>query len=852
MGLGQSSEELASPPSSKEPDLNPAQSKTAESSIQQHQETRRDYVLEKNYDPTTQERKWREFWLQKDIYRFDPNDNTRKTFSIDTPPPYPSGDFHVGNALNWSYIDFVARYKRMNGFNVHFPQGWDCHGLPTEVRVEQTFKIRKNDLPPEQFVEMCRKLTGEYIAKMKQSMNLLGVSSDWALEYKTMDPSYYKLTQLSFLRLYESGHLYRGEHPVNWCPRDETAIAEAEVVYQERKGTLHFMKFGTGDEEIEIASTRPELLAACVGIAVHPKDDRFQTMVGRMITVPIFGQKARVISDEEVDPSYGSGAVMICTFGDKTDVKWQKKYRLPIIKALTENGKLSVEDSRFKGLKTEEARKKVVAELENKGLLNKTETIHQSIGTCWRCQTPVEIIARPQWFMKTQEMTQRVIDWANKLDWIPTFSKQRLIDWANSLDWDWVISRQRIFATPIPVWYCTKCDATVLPSEKQLPVDPRKEGSPTTLCPKCGGHEFQGEKDVLDTWMDSSITAAVHAGWPSESDLFDRLFPADLQPNGLDIVRTWDYYLMVRSLALFGKPPYRALLINGMVKGTDGRMMHKSYGNYVTSDEAIQKVGADAFRQWAASGGSTGYDMPFRWNELEYGKKFQTKLWNVARFIIANSSEASRNKPSKLPLLDRWLLEALQNLVNEVSGAFETYQFNTALEAIRNFTWHALADDYLEATKHRLQSDRDPDDLKAAQYCLRETLATICKLLAPICPHVSEAIYQQISHRTKSIHLESWPEPAKTLDSGSISEGKTLLELIATARREKSSKGLSLGANIKKIVIATGVENLHLLKDNEETILKTLKADSIDLERLTDDHASGTQPVRRFKIEIRA
>ena len=852
MAFTQFSEELVSPPSSKEPDLNLTHQETPEASRQIHQGSSGDYALEKNYDPATQEAKWREFWRQNDIYRFDPHDKTRKMFSIDTPPPYPSGDFHVGNALNWSYIDFVARYKRMKGFNVHFPQGWDCHGLPTEVRVEQTFKIRKNDLPPEQFVDMCRKLTGEYIGKMKESMNLLGISSDWALEYKTMDPSYYKLTQLSFLRLYETGHLYRGEHPVNWCPRDETAIAEAEVVYQERKGTLYFMKFGTPEEGIEIASTRPELLVACVGIAVHPKDDRYQTIIGKTITVPIFGQKARVISDEEVDPKYGSGAVMICTFGDKTDVKWQKKYHLPVIKALAENGRLSVDDSRFKGLKAEEARKKVVAELQTKELLNKTETVHQSIGTCWRCQTPVEIISRPQWFMKTQEMTQRVVDWAEKLDWVPTFSRQRLIDWAKSLDWDWVISRQRIFATPIPVWYCAKCDGPVLPSEKQLPVDPRKEAPPTASCPKCGSNEFHGEKDVLDTWMDSSITAAVHAGWPSKSDLFEHLFPADLQPNGLDIVRTWDYYLMVRSLALFGKPPYKALLINGMVKGTDGRMMHKSYGNYVTTDEAISKVGADAFRQWAAAGGSTGYDMPFRWNELEYGKKFQTKLWNVARFIIANGPGESLDKPSKLPLLDRWLLEALQNLVSEVSEAFETYQFNTALEAIRNFTWHALADDYLEAIKHRLQPDRDPTDLKAAQYCLVEALTTVCKLLAPMCPHVSEAIYQQISQGRKSIHLESWPKSAKTLDKTSISEGKILLDLIATARREKSSKGLSLGANIEKIVIVTGVENLHLLKENEETILKTLKAGSVDLERLTDDSSPGTQRGPRFRIEIQA
>jgi len=553
-----------------------------------------------------------------------------------------------------------------------------------------------------------------------------------------------------------------------------------------------------------------------------------------------------------VDPHYGTGAVMICTFGDKTDVRWQKKYHLPIIKALTENGRLSVDDPRFKGLKAEEARKKIVAELQAKGLLNKTEPITQNIGTCWRCQTPVEIIARPQWFMKTRDMTQKVVEWAEKLDWIPPFSKQRLIDWAESLDWDWVISRQRIFATPIPVWYCTNCEATVLPDEKSLPVDPRKDNPPQEKCSKCGNREVRGETDVLDTWMDSSISAAVHAGWPNKSDLFNRLFPADLQPNGMDIVRTWDYYLLARSLALFGTAPYKTLLINGMVKGTDGRMMHKSYGNYVIADEAIQKVGADALRQWAAAGGSTGYDIPFRWNELEHGKKFLTKLWNVARFVLTNATDPlPPKKPSNLSLIDSWLLASLQKLTQEVSEAFEAFQFNTALEAIRNFTWHALADDYLEAVKHRLQPGRELSDLKATQYCLREALMTVCKLLAPICPHIAEAVYHQFpSGATKSVHLENWPEHEKALDDTSIRNGKLLLDLIAHARREKSSKGLSLGEKVKRIVVSTEAEHLHLLKENEETILRTLKADTLDLERLPSNSSPGREPSAEFKVEI--
>jgi len=290
-----------------------------------------------------------------------------------------------------------------------------------------------------------------------------------------------------------------------------------------------------------------------------------------------------------------------------------------------------------------------------------------------------------------------------------------------------------------------------------------------------------------------------------------------------------------------------------MVKGTDGRMMHKSYGNYVEADEAIKKVGADALRQWAAAGGSTGYDIPFRWNELEYGKKFLTKLWNITRFILANTEDLLPSKrPTILPLIDRWLLASLQTLTKDVSEAFETFQFNAAIEAIRKFTWHSLADDYLEAVKHRLQPGRDPADLSATRYCLKEALLTICKLLAPICPHISEAIYHQFSPGKRSVHQESWPEPPKTFDDASIHDGKLLLDLISNARREKSSKGLSLGSNIKKIVITTGVEHLHLLKENEETILRTLKADSMDLARFPPSSEREKEPSPGFKVEILA
>ncbi len=790
------------------------------------------YSLPKEYNPASEEPKWQKLWTEKEINRFDRNDKVRHTYSIDTPPPYPSGEFHVGNALNWCYFDFVARYKRMRGYNVHFPQGWDCNGLPTEVNAEKTFKVRKNDVPPAQFVEMCRKITEETIARMRTMIVGLGTSNDWSLEYRTMDPSYWRLTQLSFLRLYDSGYMYRGEHPVNWCPRDETAIAEAEVEHVQRQGTLHFIKFGAAGE-MEIATTRPELIAACVAIAVHPKDERQSGKVGRKVEVPLFGRAVPIIEDEEVDQAFGSGAVMVCTFGDKMDVKWQNKHKLPLIRAIAENGRLTEEAGDLKGLKAEEARKKIVERLTNEKKLMKSQALTQNIGVCWRCKTPVEIISRPQWFMKTRQMREEIAQWADKLRWVPSFAKQRLIDWADSLDWDWVISRQRIFATPIPLWYCRKCDTIIPAKETDLPADPRIQQPSTAHCPKCGSSDFKGESDVLDTWMDSSISAAVHAGWPDTGPDFERLFPADLQPNGLDIVRTWDYYLLVRSLALFGKAPYKTLLINGMVRGTDGRMMHKSYGNYVETGEALRKFGADSFRQWAAAGGSTGYDTPFRWADLEYGKKFLNKLWNVSRFILSSLPQSTPEiEPARLSALDKWLLSSLHSTIRDVTEALESFQFNTALEAIREFTWHSLADNYIEATKYRLYPESDLESRMAAQYCLRECLSAICRLIAPFCPHISEAIYQQLPYAQKaeSVHRDKWPETDSVLLKPDwIAQGKIVVDTIATARRKKAEKGLSLKIPLKLLVVTGPEKALDLVQENQEPILRTLKAERLDL-----------------------
>ena len=794
-------------------------------------------ALPKRFDVLEVEGRWQRFWEEKGVYRFDWNDKTRPVFSIDTPPPYPSGEFHMGLVLNWTYFDIVARYKRMRGYNVFFPQGWDCHGLPTEVEVEKKYGIKKTDVPTDKFRKLCEEHVDEYIKKMKEAITRLGCSIDWKTEYKTMDPDYWRRTQLSFVLLYKKGFIYRGKHPINWCPRCETAIADAEVEYQTRTAKLHYIKFKVENNGfLMIATTRPELIPACVAVAVNPHDGRYKEYVGKEIHVPTTSRKVQIITDEDVDPEFGTGVVMICTYGDKADVKTVAKHKLPVIQCIDEKGRMNKNAGKYVGLTIEEAKKAIVEDLKKEGLLEKIENIKQEVGVCWRCHTPIEILDRKQWFMKTRILTDRVEKEALEITWYPDYMKYRLIDWAKSLDWDWVISRQRVFATPIPIWYCKNCGETILAEPEWLPIDPRVEKPKIDKCPKCGSTEFEPERDVLDTWMDSSITCAVHAGWPDRKD-WKRLFPADLHASGIDIIRTWAYYLMVRHLALFDEKPYKSCLINGMVLGTDGRMMHKSLGNYVASSEVFSKYGADATRQWAAGGGATGSDIPFRWPDVEYGWRFLIKLWNAARFV---SHQLKDYKPDEeeyaLQPLDRWILSKAEKLTEKVTEALENCQFNIATDEIRNFAWHVLCDCYIEAVKDRLYKPEvyGEEKKRAAQYTLYTVLYRILQLLAPIAPHITEEIYQTMYAEEKgyeSIHLSPWPAVnEKLMDEEAEKSGDLIMAVITEVRREKAEKRMPLNTQIKKLTIYAGEKDIaESIERGREDITGTCKALKIEI-----------------------
>jgi valyl-tRNA synthetase len=799
--------------------------------------------IPKDYDHK-KEAEWQDKWQKNQLHKFI-GDGTRPRYIIDTPPPYPTGSIHMGHVLNWAYIDMIARFKRMKGFDVMFPQGWDCHGLPTEVKVEETHNIKKNDVPREKFREMCVDLTRENIAMMKSQMQAMGFSQDWSREFVTMTPEYMYKTQLSFLKMHEQGLIYQGIHPVNWCPRCETAIAFAEVEYSENETFLNYLEFPAedGGNGVLIATTRPELLSACVAVVVHPDDERYQELTGKKVEVPIFGRKVEIITDEEVDPEFGTGAVMICTFGDKTDVSWVNRYDLDIIEAIDEKGEMTEAAGRYAGLPLSVCKQRTMEDLENEGILVKKEKVDQNVGACWRCKTPIEILVKKQWFVAVKDLVDQVKEATDAMGWVPEHMKIRLLNWTGSMDWDWCISRQRIFATPIPVWYCKDCGKVHVASADMIPLDPTSV-QPDFNC-ECGGNNFVAEEDVLDTWMDSSISPLSIAGWPEPQ--YENYFPSDLRPQGHDIIRTWAFYTTLRCKALTGLEPFYQIVVNGMVFGEDGHKMSKSRGNVIAPEAVLEDYGADALRLWA-SNSIPGSDVPFAWKDVKYGYKFLRKFWNAFRFISMHIFEFEGDETTvkeNLKPMDRWILSKLNQLVDDVSDSIENYNFARSVNRIQTFVWHDFCDEYIEAVKYRLYGDQDSIESKqAAQYTLKIVVETSLKLLSPITPHFTDEVYQHLGDGG-SIHQTAWPEVQNDLIDLEIEkQGEIGVEVIGELRRFKSASKMPLNAALKAVTVyTTNPEMFSQVEPFLDDIKGTLKIRDMNL-------GSGKPDTQEKVVEI--
>ena len=745
------------------------------------------------------EKKWQEEWVNHNVYAFNETDSTKPVYSIDTPPPFTSGKLHMGHVLSYSYFDFAARYKRMRGYNVYYPQGWDCQGFPTEVKVEK--KYGRKD--PVEFLKNAHEWTNQMITKMKAQMIQVGFSPDWKYEYKTIDPSYHKAVQLSLLKMHENELLYNSAHPVHWCPRCASAIAKVESNEIQRNAKLNYLKFKCEGREILVATTRPEMLHACVAVMYHPDDSNYTDLEGKQIETPL-GKKVKFIADKDVDLNFGTGVVMVCTFGDKQDVVWAYRHNLEVIDAFDKYGKL-INAGKYDGLKSAVAKKQIIEDLTNAGLVDKVEELSQVVKVHDRCGTPIELLRSKQWFIKVKDYSKQIVNDAKQIEWYPKFAITYLTDWAEFVEWDWVISRDRLLGTPIPFWYCPQCMKWYPANENELPVNPRLQDK---KCPDCST-SLIGEKAVCDCWVDSSISPLVISKWGKDQAFFDKVYPCDLRPQGVEIIRTWAYYTIHRCSQLTGKVPFKQILLNGNVLAPDGKKMSKSLGNEVQPDELMKTYPADALRQWAALSGAMAKDRPFNYQDMKFAKSFLNKLWNASKFIESNLEGYQYDDlhASKLRVVDKWVLSRLRDVIDDVTNAFENYEFHKAIKTIQDYFWHEVCDYYLEYVKYRIYSDDEncKDSKLAAQYTLYNILINIVKLVAPIMPHIAEEIYQVFYPQTDKFVVQSvWPEPYTEWHSpDDVVKANLLNSIITEIRQHKSTNQMSMKSEIQSLKIKT-------------------------------------------------
>jgi len=840
------------------------------------------------------QKKWIKFWKDEKIYSFDIN-KKGEIFSIDTPPPFVSGDLHMGHALNHSWIDFVARYHKMKGDNVYFPQGFDCHGLPVELAVQKEYGISQHQR--DEFLEKCVEWVDKNIESMKRQFDELGYSTDWDYTYRTMNSDYKYKVQLSLLYFYNNGWLYREKFPTHYCMNCETSLAKAEVGYQDEKGSLWYIKLpvvGREGEYLTIATTRPEYMEACVALLINPKDSRYSDLSAAEVEIPFTKRKVRIYMDKSVDTDFGTGVVYVCTYGDEMDIKWKLQYNLDEIQIFTEDGHLN-ENSQYKGLTILEAREQIIKDLNKRNLIEKIEDYEHSIiihSERSSCRKPIEYLPVYQWFINVKDFTKDIIDSAEKMNWYPEKQKQRLLDWAEGLDWNWVISRQRVFGTPIPFWFCADCGEIIPPTKADLPLDPVKISPPIKVCPKCKSNRITGEKDICDCWVDSSITPLEIAKWEDDDDFFEQTYlKAKVhRPQGYEIIRTWLFYTLFRCKKLTGKDPFYEVMINGMVAGPDGRHMSKSLGNSVSPDQIILDFGSDAIRYWAAMG-SLGDDYPFvfnwislqskqpvsietiakekdrlpetkflnkygiRYEQLIGASRFVTKIWNAFRFLFLNLKKIELSSldtsSEELSMIDHYFFSEFNKTLELITQNLDVYNWHGAIMILRSFFWNEMCDNYIEAIKYKFYAD----DKKAQKTSLKNALSLFYKtlnILAITMPFIAEEIYSILYQKfknLKSIHLEKWPTPYQDITEDLANIGKIGVEIIKFLRMNKSKLQIPLNQKISKVIILANKDKIKEINDLSEDIKNTVRIGILEIKEKSSEITAEVKPDLEQGIE---
>ncbi len=808
--------------------------------------------LAKRYDPKEIEPRVQKFWEDEKVFKFDP-DSKSPVYSIDTPPPTLSGLIHMGHVFSYSQAEFIARYQRMKGCNVFYPMGFDDNGLPTERYVEKKYKVNIKDVGREEFVKLCLKET-EIGGKSYQNIwTTLGISVDWSLLYSTINKRCQRISQRSFIDIFNMGRMERRNEPAIWCPLCQTSLAQADVEDSEEKhsflNTLRFKAADTGDELL-IATSRPELIPSCVGLIVSPDDDRYRNLVGRKGVTPLFNAEVPIFADRRVDPAFGTGIVMVCTFGDKTDIDWWRDYGLPLKISINPNGTMNANAGKYCGKTLSEARKEIIADLKEAGLLVEQQPITHVMNVHERCGTPVEYYVTSQWFIRILDIKDELLAQGDKLHWYPEHMKTRYVNWVNGLKWDWCISRQRYFGVPFPVWYCNKCGQAVVADESQLPVDPLVT-QPLKPCPKCGGTAFEPERDVMDTWTTSSVSPLINANWGEPGSRLEQIYPMSLRPQAHDIIRTWLFYTVIKSYLHTQTLPWDNVMISGHGLDPNGKSMHKSKGNVIEPLPIVAKYSADALRWWAASA-KLGEDMPFKEKEIVYGQKFINKLWNASRFVSMHLKDYRPTEKPQLELIDRWALTKLNTVIRESTAGFEGYEYSKAKIAVEQFFWGDFCDNYLEIVKDRLYSKDEARKASrdAALFTLHTVLLDSLKMLGPFTPHVTEEIYQCLFRDTVgdiSLHVSAWPKPdASWDDDAALALGNAGVQMISLLRQFKNAQSMAQNVPLAGVTIDTNMN----LAPVEQALKDTMKIGQVSYGAVTSPDAESTVNGLMIKLKI--
>jgi len=805
---------------------------------------------------------WSERWERDGTYAFDRTATRDRVFSVDTPPPTVSGSLHIGHVFSYTHTDAVARFQRMRGKSVFYPMGWDDNGLPTERRVQNYFGVRCDPSlpydpdfsPPEDppkdpvavsrpnFVELCLRLTVEDEKAFEHLWRTLGLSVDWSHTYATVGAAAQRVSQRAFLRRMAAGDAYQQTAPTLWDVDFRTAVSQAELEDRERPGAYHRLAFpraGGDGPPVEIETTRPELLPACVALVAHPDDDRYRPLFGTEVVTPLFGVRVPVVAHPLADPEKGSGIAMICTFGDLTDVVWWRELHLPTRTVVGRDGRLlpvawaspgwesdhpeqaAAHYDELAGRTVKQAQGVIVEQLTRSGaLIGEPKPITHPVKFFEKGDRPLEIVSSRQWFVRTLPLRQRLLDHGDELHWHPPYMAHRFRSWVEGLTGDWNISRQRFFGVPFPVWYPVgpdgeaDFDLPIAAEEDHLPVDPSTD-VPTgyTEAQRNIPGGFVGDPDVMDTWATSSLTPQIAGGWEDDTDLFERVFPMDVRPQAHDIIRTWLFATVVRSELEHGCLPWRNAAISGWVLDPDRKKMSKSKGNVVTPLPLLEQHGADAVRYWAA-GGRPGTDTAVDEGQMKVGRRLAIKVLNASRFALGRLTDDTGTLvvpgPDAITVpLDRAMCARLAGVVAEATEAFEGYDYARALERTEAFFWW-FCDDYLELVKARAYGDPSEPASASARAALALALSVQLRLFAPVIPFVTEEVWSW--WRPGSVHRATWPSADELSAAG---PDETALEVVSdvlgAVRRAKTSAKRSMRAGVELLTVVDTAERLEAL-----------------------------------------